>query len=120
MKKQNYKREDLCTAVVFSYINPVRLDPVNTNAPYYQEKKQVYSDKYKAIVFRDGYRVQYSYEVYKFHKVKLSREKIKAMVDYLKANPKRSYRGWLHHANFYGGISKKFQQRVDIDFELFS
>jgi hypothetical protein len=118
MKKQNYKREYLCTAVVFSYIDPIHLDPVDPAAPWYKEKKQVYSDNYKAIVLQDGYRVQYAYEVYKFHKVKLSDEKIKSMIAYLKANPKRSYRGWLHHANFYGGISKKFVRRVDIDFQL--
>lgn len=118
MRNQKFKREDLCTVVVFSYIDPVRLQAVDPMAPWYKEKKQVFSDNYKAIVLQDGYRVQYTYEVYKFHKVKLSDEKIKSMIAYLKLNPKKSYRGWLHHANFYGGISKKFARRVDIDFQL--
>lgn len=116
--KPKFKREDLCTVDVFAYVDPVVLERISTNEKWYGEKKQVYSDNFKAIVLRNGCRIQYRYEVYKFHKVQLSDRKIESMIKYLKDNPLKKYRGWLHHANFYGGISRKFKRQVKIDFDL--
>lgn len=105
------------TVKIFTYINPVVLNPINSSASWYREKKVVYNDGKKVIVFRDGYRVEYTVQCYWFRKV--DERKIERLIDYVKKNPKGTYQGWLHHYNRYDRMTKSFiPPQMPIDYEL--
>lgn len=114
--------QQLCNVLVFSYINPVRLQPVNSSAPWYSEGKIVDSGYNSVIALNDGYRVQYSVMVYTFRKVAYQADKLTKLIEVVKDNDKKRYIGWLHHANVYERKPDckkgRFLERINIDCHL--
>ena len=88
-------------AYAFCYCDPVRLEAVDKLDPRYKERKIIYADKFKVIGLEDGFKVQYNIQVYEFNNVLPDDQKIKTLWNYINANPKGKYKGWLHHINLY-------------------
>lgn len=110
------KKEWLYTVKIFAYVDPIALGPVNTAAEWYREKKIVETTRDLVYVLRDGQRWQYQIMTYWFRSVK--QDQIPRLIDYIKKNPKGRYRGWVHHANVYTGITKTFvSPQILIDHE---
>lgn len=89
------------TVSVYTYVRPQRLTPVNVNAPWYQEGKILQSDYDRVIALKDGYRVQYQVMVYKFRKIPDHPGQIEKLIAMIRANAKKTYQGWVHHAQVY-------------------
>lgn len=99
------------TAVVFAYVDPVRLHPVPTVPHWYWENKILVSAKDHVIGYCEGFKVRWSIVVYEFHKVSDKPEKIKKLHSYMQEDPVK-YRGFLHHVNLYKG--KTFHRQIKL------
>lgn len=110
------------TINVYSYVNPQRLLPVNVNTAWYREGKVLQSDYHEVVALVDGYKVKYQVQVYKFRKVTDSQGSIEKLVDYIKRNPDKKYRGWIHHAQVYRKIpgvkTGQHKQYLSLNFTL--
>jgi len=117
-KKVQYKRENLLKARIFSYVNPYRLETVNKHASWYEEYKIVETKRFSIIALVDGWKVEYQVQVYDFHKVLDTAHKKARLINHIRNNPKGTYKGWIHHVNYYGGISKNFKEQEILNFHL--
>jgi hypothetical protein len=110
------------TINVYSYINPQRLLPVNVNTAWYREGKVLQSDYHEVIALVDGYKVKYQVLVYKFRKIPDRPGDIDKLISYIKANTKKQYRGWVHHAQVYrkipGEKTGQHKQYLPLNFTL--
>lgn len=92
------------TINVFAYVDPQPIHRVNIMAKWYQEDKILESNYDNVVALRDGWKVMYKIRVYKFRRVKQGPIPKDKLIAYIKANPKRKYQGWIHHAQVYGKI----------------
>lgn len=118
IRKIIYKSENRIKVVVYAYQNPVKMERVDIMDPWYKEGKILRSDNWQVIALRNGYRIAYSVQQYDFHKVTDNPSKLKGLYNHIKMNPKRTYSGWIHHANHYGGITKRFIRSEKLNFDL--
>jgi hypothetical protein len=117
-KKVHYKRENLLKACIFSYVNPVQLETTNMSAKWYEEYKIVETKKFSIIALVNGWKVEFQIQKYEFHKVLDTTHKKARLISHVRQNPKGTYKGWIHHVNYYGGISGKFIEQEILNFHL--
>jgi hypothetical protein len=114
----------LVTVNVYAYINPVNVHPVNVTATWYKEGKilPTESDYRTVTALKGGYKVRYSVQVYKFRKVPDTQKELNKLFDMIRQNEKKTYSGWLHHANIYEKTPNQKQGRylhqIILNYEL--
>lgn len=92
---------DYLTINVYAYVNPERIHAVNVTTAWYREGKVLESNYDHVIALLDGYKVRLQVVVYKFRKIADRPAEIDKLISYIKQNPKRQYRGWIHHGQVY-------------------
>lgn len=110
------------TVNVYAYVRPERLTAVNFKAAWYREGKVLQSNYDHVIALKDGYRVKFLIMVYKFRKVPDHPGQVEKLIDMIKRNDKKTYQGWIHHAQVYqkkpGEKIGNHKQYVSIDINL--
>lgn len=101
--------------VVYCYVEPQRIDQVDTNAVWYREDKLFFEPTpFYVVALQNGYRVRYRLNVLWFRKVKKDESRVYKLIDYIRTH-KSKYPGWVHHLNVFDKDTKQFVKQYKID-----